>query len=178
MWIQRWELIVVLIFGLLCLVASSEPESCYQIRDHSEVLGLGVLDTMKIYLNLLCDLFFTGVFDLKILLVCVTQGLYVLMWIIKPFNGRDEILIKFRNIWVFLFVLIGRQWLKVPFLILLPWRYLRTLCTGLTGIHTPFWLATSTLARVCVKSILTSSLPWIYMPSANRGSQMVSDLDF
>lgn len=47
---------------------------------------------MKIYFNLLCDLFFIGVFDLKI---GVTLDLCVLMWTTQDhFNGRDEILRK------------------------------------------------------------------------------------
>ena len=68
--------------GLLSLLVSSEPGGCYQFGDYSEILGL---DTMKIYLNLLCDFFSTGVFDHKIR---CTQDLYVLMWITKPFNGE------------------------------------------------------------------------------------------
>lgn len=51
---------------------------------------VGVLDAMKIYSNLLCDLFFIGVFDLKI---CITWDLCVL-WKTRCFNGQNQVLIK------------------------------------------------------------------------------------
>lgn len=64
-------------------------------------------------------LFFIGIFDFKIRVI---QDLLCVNVTTRPFQWEWKFWLKenFRNVCAFLFKLLGRRWLKVPFHILLP----------------------------------------------------------